>query len=62
MTVETLLAFTLAMVVLSLTPGPCSLTVIARAGRLFRSERALRRLNRITGGLLVGAGAAVATR
>ena len=34
----------------------------ARAGRLFRSERALRRLNRITGGLLMGAGVAVATR
>ena len=33
----------------------------ARAGRLFRSERALRRLNRVSGGLLVGAGVAVAT-
>ena len=34
----------------------------ARAGGLFRSERALRRLNRISGGLLMGAGVAVATR
>ena len=34
----------------------------ARAGRLLRSETARRRLNRLSGGLLVGAGVAVATR
>lgn len=34
----------------------------ARAGRLLRSEPARRRLNRLSGGLLVGAGVAVATR
>ena len=34
----------------------------ARAGRVVRSERALVWLNRLTGGLLVGAGIAVATR
>ena len=34
----------------------------ARAGRVVRSERALRWLNRATGGLLVTAGVAVATR
>jgi len=34
----------------------------ARAGRLLKSERALRWLNRATGGLLIGAGVAVATR
>lgn len=36
--------------------------VAARAGRLFRSERALRRLNRVSGGVLIGAGVAVAAR
>ncbi|WP_340120015.1 LysE family translocator [Pelagibius sp. 7325] len=34
----------------------------ARAGRVVKSERALRWVNRATGGLLVGAGVAVATR
>ena len=34
----------------------------ARAGRVVRSERALVWLNRLTGGLLIGAGIAVATR
>jgi threonine/homoserine/homoserine lactone efflux protein len=34
----------------------------ARAGRVVRSERALVWLNRLTGGMLVGAGIAVATR
>lgn len=34
----------------------------ARAGRALKSERALRWLNRATGGLLIGAGVAVATR
>ena len=34
----------------------------ARAGRTLKSERALRWLNRATGGLLIGAGLAVATR
>src|SRR5690606_13017760 len=34
----------------------------ARAGRAVKSERALRWLNRATGGILVGAGIAVATR
>ena len=34
----------------------------ARAGRVVKSERALRWINRATGGLLVGAGIAVATR
>ncbi|MGD1878635.1 MAG: LysE family translocator [Kiloniellaceae bacterium] len=34
----------------------------ARAGRVVKSERALRWLNRATGGLLVAAGVAVATR
>lgn len=34
----------------------------ARAGRVVKSERALRWLNRATGGILVGAGIAVATR
>jgi len=34
----------------------------ARAGRLLKSDRALRWVNRATGGLLVGAGVAVATR
>ncbi|GAB4394368.1 MAG: LysE family translocator [Kiloniellaceae bacterium] len=34
----------------------------ARAGRLLKSERALRWVNRATGGLLIGAGVAVATR
>ena len=34
----------------------------ARAGRLFRSARAQRRLNRVSGGLLMGAGVAVVAR
>ena len=34
----------------------------ARAGRLLKSDRAVRWLNRVTGGLLIGAGVAVATR
>ena len=34
----------------------------ARAGRLLRSETARRRLNRLSGGLLIGAGVEVATR
>lgn len=34
----------------------------ARAGRMVRSERAVSWLNRLTGGVLVGAGIAVATR
>lgn len=33
-----------------------------RARRLLRSERAMRRLNRVSGALLIGAGLAVATR
>lgn len=36
--------------------------VAARARAVFQSEPAMRRLNRISGGLLVGAGVAVATR
>ena len=34
----------------------------ARAGRMVKSQGALRWINRATGGLLVGAGIAVATR
>jgi threonine/homoserine/homoserine lactone efflux protein len=36
--------------------------IAARAGRVMKSQRALTWLNRVTGGLLVGAGIAVATR
>ncbi|MDJ0943750.1 MAG: LysE family translocator [Kiloniellales bacterium] len=55
-----LLCSVVAGVLLAVLGGYASLA--ARAGRLFRSERALRRLNRISGGLLMGAGVAVATR
>jgi len=37
-------------------------SIAARAGRVVKSQGALRWLNRVTGGLLVGAGVAVATR
>ncbi len=55
-----LLGAVVALVLLLVLGGHAFLA--ARAGRLFRSEPALRRLNRISGGLLVGAGVAVATR
>ncbi len=55
-----LLGAVVALVLLMVLGGYAFLA--ARAGRLVRSERAQRRLNRISGGLLVGAGVAVATR
>lgn len=55
-----LLSAVVALVLIVVLGGYAFLA--ARAGRLFRSERAQRRLNRISGGCLLGAGVAVATR
>ena len=58
---DVLLMVAVVIVMLFLVLGVYAF-LAARAGRVVKSERALRWVNRATGGLLVGAGVAVATR
>jgi threonine/homoserine/homoserine lactone efflux protein len=59
--VDTAVMSAVVMTILFLVLGAYAF-LAARAGRLVKSSRAVTWLNRITGGLLVGAGIAVATR